>query len=131
MPTGTSMVVSTRPAITSRGSHSARYCRRTFSPGSQRFQSVMGWLPGRAAQACQLAGKPLAALDRRRAAAANEIGLAREAAARGRQRDELFRALQGAARFDRLELAQQVLPCLGAAVPGAIALELATRGLQA
>src|SRR5688572_27698266 len=41
MPTGTSMVVSTRPAITSFGSHSARYPRATCSPGIQRAQRPM------------------------------------------------------------------------------------------
>ena len=41
IPTGTSIVVSTRPAIRSRGSQPAWYWLRTCNPGSQRFQPFM------------------------------------------------------------------------------------------
>ena len=41
MPTGTSIVVSTRPAIRSCGSQAASYRLMICSPGSQRFQPFM------------------------------------------------------------------------------------------
>src|SRR4029453_12740079 len=39
IPTGTSIVVSTRPAITSFGSQAASYRLSTCNPGSQRFKA--------------------------------------------------------------------------------------------
>src|SRR4029453_3181682 len=47
MPTGTSIVVSTRPATTSRPSQAGSYVRRTRRPGSQRAGPASGPEAGR------------------------------------------------------------------------------------